>query len=470
MARSEPPPSPREQQQALPLSRDVLVAYGLPMAAFMAMTIPLSIYLMKFSVDVLLISPAAMGLILGLARLWDAITDPMAGYWSDRTHSRFGRRRVWMLGSTIPIGLTLWMIWSPPLALEGSLLVLWMAAGLLLYETASTAMIVPYGALGMELSPAYHQRTRLFAWRHVIGSIGFAFGMGFVYLLRTADDPRTDGWGIALAGGLLLLASVGFSVSRLKEPAGHQGRGGVRPRRAFADVLANPHARLLFLVYAAEAFGSASISALSPFVMQYVVKAPELLELFVASYVVPQFVFTPLWIRVARRIGKRRLWMLGTLPLAGGFGLMTQLQEGSTGLAFFLVMLIGIGSGIASVVAPAIQADVVDYDELRTGERKEGAYTAVWNFIRKAGWGVAILFTGVFLEAAGYEANAEQSASVQRTLLFLVGAVPAAGYLGGLLLLTRLRLDEAEHRAIRTALQDRSDLAARNSEARDDPS
>ncbi len=449
-------PTPEvEGPPATPLRRADLFAYALPMTAFMGVTMPLSIYLMKFSVDVLLISPAAMGLIVGMSRLWDAVTDPAAGYLSDRTHSRLGRRRVWMLASTFPIALTLFMVWSPPLALEGALLVLWVGLAMILYETASTAFIVPYAALGLELSTDYHERTRIFAWRHLVGSGGFAMGMAMVWLLRTSEDPRTAGTLVAALSGAAVIATVVFSVSRLREPAHHQDRGAVRILDAFRDVFRNPHARLLFLVYGIEAFGGASISALSPFVMDYIVKAPDALELFVVSYVFPQFVFTPLWIRLSRRMGKKRLWMLGMIPMILGFGGMVFLTEGSVALPLFLVFLIGIGGGIASVVAPAIQADVIDYDELHTGERKEGAYTAVWNFIRKSGWGVAMLFTGFLLEGAGYEANAEQPESAKTVILLLIGAVPAVGYLAGLLLMSRFRLDEQEHASIRQQLGER---------------
>ena len=88
-------------------------------------------YLMKFSTDVLAIAPAAMGTIIFASRLWDAISDPMAGYLSDRTNSRFGRRRSWLFMAAIPMGLGLIMIWSPPTFIDGVTLIVWMAVALL---------------------------------------------------------------------------------------------------------------------------------------------------------------------------------------------------------------------------------------------------------------------------------------------------------------------------------------------------
>ncbi len=439
-----------------PVPRSTLVAYSVPMAAFMSAGIPFSIYLMKYSVDVLLLSPAFMGMLVAASRIADAVTDPVAGYLSDRTRSRFGRRRIWMLAAALPIAATILMVWSPPYALEGAALAIWIGVSLILYETVSTAFIVPYAALGMELSDDYRERTRIFAWRHLIGAAGFAVALAFVYLLRTSETPRETAFQLAIVIGVLVIATITWSVSRLREPEEHQGRGGERVIPAFKDVFRNQHARLLFSVYAIESFGSSSITALAPFVMEYVVKAPDMLELLIGAYIVPQFIFTPLWIRLSKRYAKRELWSFGMACMIVAFAGLAFLGEGREWYGVALVFLIGIGSGIASVVAPAVQADVIDYDELQTGERKEGAYTAVWNFIRKAGWGVAAGYTGVLLAWSGYEANSpDQPESVVWMMRFLMGMLPCAAYALGLTLFRRFSLNEREHADVLAALEAR---------------
>jgi len=121
------------------LPAKVLWAYALPSAGLAFMGILFTLHLMKFSTDVLLISPLAMGTLLTAARIWDGVSDPGAGYLSDRTRSRFGRRRSWMIAAAPFLALAMLMLWAPPRALEGAALVLWMALALLVYETASTA-------------------------------------------------------------------------------------------------------------------------------------------------------------------------------------------------------------------------------------------------------------------------------------------------------------------------------------------
>jgi hypothetical protein len=101
------------------LGLGVIWAYTLSRVAFSIMGVMFAIYLMRYATDVLLIAPATMGLLLAAARLWDGVTDPLVGYLSDRTRSRFGRRKVWLYGSALPIAIGIVMLWSPPADLDG---------------------------------------------------------------------------------------------------------------------------------------------------------------------------------------------------------------------------------------------------------------------------------------------------------------------------------------------------------------
>ena len=422
---------------------------------FMAM--PFYVWLMKFSTDVLLIAPAAIGSIFFIGRFWDAVSDPLAGYLSDRTNAPSGRRRSWMLASAIPLALTTVMLWSPPWMLEGLALVLWMGGALLLYETASTAFFVPYGALGMELTERYRERTRLFGYRHVIAAVGSLAGLGVVYLLRTAENPRLMALVVSAASGVVMAFTILYSARRLPERDDYRGRGSPRLLKAFGDVLRNPHGRLLFLVYGIETFGAASIGMLAPYVMQYVVHAPELNEVFIVTYFVPQFALTPLWIWLGNYFSKKSLWLFSMTALTLGYSAIFFTSESSFGVLFLVIFLLGLGGGCGAVVAPAIQADVIDYDEYLTGERKEGAYTAIWNFIRKSAAGVTAGITGFVLQYAGYVPNApEQSEAVQTAILALIGLLPAACYAIGTLMFMRFGLNEREHEEIIKVLRQRA--------------
>ena len=146
---------------------------------------------MKFSTDVLLIAPAVMGAIFSISRIWDAISDPIAGYLSDRTTFKFGRRRTWMLISFVPIAFGFLAVFSPPETLQGQSLDLWMMIAILSFYSAITLFNVPHMALGAELSEDYHERTRLFGVRHIGFTLGSILSLVSMSLLISEESSPT---------------------------------------------------------------------------------------------------------------------------------------------------------------------------------------------------------------------------------------------------------------------------------------
>jgi GPH family glycoside/pentoside/hexuronide:cation symporter len=432
----------------------VIWLYSLPRIGIGVMGILFATYLMKFATDVLLIAPAAMGTLIAASRLWDAVSDPMAGYLSDRTRSPLGRRRSWMFGAAIPTGLGLVLIWSPPTALGGVGLVVWMGVALLLYETASTAFFVPHGALGVELTPNYHERTRLFGWSHMIGALGMVLGLASLQLMNVADDKRSFAVALSIVAGTLVAAIILWSTHRLPERADYQGRGGRGVLGSFADVFRNRHARLLLVVFGIETFGAASIGMLVPYLVEYVVPMRELMTLLIATYIVPQFALTPLWIRLARRFGKKRLWLFSMFLSALAFAGFLPIQEPGP-MIWILAFTLGVAGGCGAVVAPSVKADVIDYDELQTGERKEGAYLAIWNLVRKSAGSLTAFVTGWALQMSGFEPGVEQTEDAKLAIRVLFSLVPASCYLVGTLLFARFAFNEREHAEVRAALEER---------------
>jgi Na+/melibiose symporter-like transporter len=279
-------------------------------------------------------------------------------------------------------------------------------------------------------------------------ALGGGLSLGAMFLLRTAGDPRAMGLALSLAIGALLAGAILYAALRLPEREDYRGRGGGRLLGAFRDIFSNEHARVLLFVYGIEAFGVASLTVLAPYLIEYVMRAPQLTEAFIALYFVPQLALTPVWIWLSRRVGKKRLWLAAMLASSAGFLLVFFFDEGRHAVLVSAALLLGLGGGCGQVVAPSIQADVIDFDELRTRERKEGAYVAVWNLIRKGAGGVAAMLTGFALQLVGFVPNAEQSELARTTLLALSGLLPCGCYLLGWLVFTRFGLNEAEHAAV----------------------
>ena len=436
--------------ERLPLG--ALVNYNLPAVGVGFMFFFTTLYWMKFSTDVVLIPPVVMGVIFALSRILDAITDPLAGYLSDRTTSPAGRRRPWMLGAIPFIALAFYMMWNPSPSLTPTGSILWMGAGVMLFYTAMTAFNVPHTSLGAELTNSYHERSRIFGFRHAAWTLGALIALVAMHQLIVASDARPVAFtvsAIAIAATAALILWLYFSI---RERPDYQGRGERNPFTAFGDIFRNPHAVLLLLAYGIENVGAALVGALTPYIAEYIVGTPELTVFYILAYLIPSAFSVPLWLPVSRRIGKKRLWLIALFTSGLGFGGMFFLQEGSVMLYTLLAVVCGFAAGAGAVMAPSIQADVIDYDEYRSGKRKEGAYFATWNFIYKSATGLVLMLTGFVLSASGFVPNAEQTDATKLALLSLYALFPLLCYSTGALIFTRFAFTEQAHAQIRAAL------------------
>ncbi|MFP8878567.1 MAG: MFS transporter [Myxococcota bacterium] len=434
-----------------------LVNYSAPTLGVGFMFLLVNLYLMKFSTDVLLIAPAAMGLIFGLSRLWDAISDPIAGYLSDRTNTRLGRRRPWLLACIVPIGAAFVLVWTPPASLEGGALVTWMAVMVFAFYGSMTLFIVPHTSLGAELTDQYHDRTRIFATRHVIWTLGSSLALVGMYVLISSSAPRTAAFQVAALAAAATAILILWAVVSLRERSEYQGRGSSSPYAALRDVLRNPHARLLLVVFLIENLGSATIAILTPYISDYIVKTPEQTVFYILAYMVASIVFVPVWLPLSRRFGKKNLWLFSMLLTGVAFGGMFFLDDGTVVLFYVMATLGGTAGSCGAMMGPSIQADIIDFDEFQTGQRKEGAYFAAWNFVFKTATGITLMLTGWVLQFAGFEPNVEQTDQAKFWIRALYSLFPLGCYVIGAGLFTRFSLDESAHRRIRNALDARGD-------------
>lgn len=442
--------SAKSNGEILPLS--TIINYSLPTVGVGFMFFMVTLYLMKFSTDVLLISPAIMGLIFGVSRIWDAVTDPLAGYLSDRTNLKAGRRRPWIIASVPFVCGTFYMMWNPLATLSETMMVFWMITAVILFYTSMTAFNVPHTSLGAELSTNYHERTRIFGLRHMIWNLGSLLALVAMDQLIRGDNPRETALVITLIAGVVTAALIVWMFLTVKERPEYQGRGESNPLTAFSDVIKNKHALLLLVVFFIENLGAATIGILTPYVAQYVVGMPEKTVIYILLYLIPSVLSVPLWVPLSRRIGKKAMWMFSMLLTGFGFGGMWFLEPGSDTLISVLAVVCGLGAGSGAVVAPSIQSDVIDYDEHKTGKRKEGTYFATWNFVLKSATGITIMLTGFVLSASGFTPNEEQTELTKTALLTLYALFPLVCYIIGASIFSQFKLDEASYQKIRDSL------------------
>jgi Na+/melibiose symporter-like transporter len=448
------------------INKRTLAAYAIPTIGAGYMYILLGLYVMKFSTDILLIAPAMVGFIFSLSRIWDAVSDPLVGSLSDRTRLGFGRRRSWILASVMPLSLSFIMVFSPPASLSDTTLILWMSVSIVLFYSSITMFFIPHFSLGAEMTQKAQERNAVFGARHAAFSAGAILALFSFYILidtennhgaqAVRDIAKTN----ALYGVVLFSVLTFICIICLKEKNVGDKQVVKKAFSVYSDVLKNPHARLLlfsnFFIY----LGQACIQVMTLYITQYVIGAPSWAPPIIFCYMFLSMISVPLWLNIAKRTGKLRLWRWSLYLTAVSFGSLVCLPaiNSLNGKLIFImtaIALAGLASGCESSLAPSLQSDTIDYDEYVTGERKEGSYFALWNLTNKIAIGTMIAIIGVVLEASGFTPNQEQSTTVKLSMIGLYAVVPCIGYSIGAVLMGYFKLNENTHQQIRLALESR---------------
>ena len=189
---------------------------------------------------------------------------------------------------------------------------------------------------------------------------------------------------------------------------------------------------------------------------QYVMGRPEALPMVLGTFFVVSIVSVPVWMALGNRFEKKSLLVASMILSAIAMGSIFFVAGDGLVLMLVLAGLGGFSSGGADVVFPSLEADVIDYDEYRTGQRKEGMYFAAWHFAAKTAIGGAAMLTGFVLAASGFEPNVEQGERARFAIRALMSLFPFVGYGIGTLLFLRFGLTREEHTRIRAALQARA--------------
>jgi len=448
---SPPPDAPR-------LSWWRKVAYGVGDVAIAIRMTSSQFHLLPLYTDVVLLPAALAGIGRALGLVWDAVNDPVTGYLSDRTRSRLGRRRPFLLATAVPMGITFALLWSPPSGLGVWSGFLFMVLAFALLDTFYTLYSTPYLALGAELTRDYHERTQLSATRsffHVLGL--FTGGILPAVLVARASTP---GEGYALAGvilGALMLGVAlvtGLSLRELPPPP-DGARIGWRPFLAgMRSTLGNRPFRIMLGAFFLILLAGGTNQMAMPYAFRYWLRAPDVVAGVVGVYLLASVASLPLWTRLAGRYGKD-VALRGCIAWAVlVLGLLPVVFEPGMSLARISVILVlaGVGNGGWAVLPVAITADIVDHDELTSYTRREGAFFGVWTLVMKIATAAAAGVVGGLLQLVGYVPNVEQTPAAVLGIRMLYGPVPAAFMLAALVVFWRFPLTRARHHDVQRIL------------------
>ena len=434
-----------------------VLGYGAGNFAFALLGLVVAVNLQFFYTDYVGLSAGLVSWSLLFARLFDAVTDPVMGYLSDRTNTRFGRRRPYFVLAAIPLGVAFYYLFTPPPvedpASHQGFLLFYMLALYITTYFIWTVGAVPYFSLGAELTDDYHERVRVIAVREGWALTGLlAATILPAYLIHLYGGRQ----GYSFMGAILGFGTSFFLILSgvvVRERAEFRGRPPMNPYAGWLATLRNPHFRPLLLAFVCSAIAAAVPAVLVIYVSVYIIGTPEW---WVASvpgwlptwsyYLLVYFtaaVFSlPLWSRVAARLGKRITWglaiALATMTSAGCFWL------GPGTIGYFTVVLVlgGLAFGNYLSLPASMVADLIDYDEMHTGRRREGSYFALWTFATKLGNAVTGFVALQVLEHVGYTPGVPQTETVRTWMLWMYSWFPALFYLFSGFFLLRFRFDK----------------------------
>lgn len=410
-----------------------------------------SIFLLFFYTDAVGLTAATAGLIYMIASIVDALADPVMGSIADRTRTRRGRYRPYILFGCVPLGLSFVLLyWKPPI--EGLSLALWMMVTHIIFRFAYTVVTIPYTSLNARLTNDSDERSTLAGWRMIFGVCAALTISYFTYPLVAAlgKGNVANGYTYAAAVFAVVATAIYPMVYRItREPEEGQGDEprltlagywrGLAPNRAF------------WVLVAATVVASICTFALGKSILyyfKYYLHAEKQAPMALAAMAASGLVIIPFWVWVTKFIGKRAVWLtvvVWSLAMLAIFALANI----ATPLAM-TIWLLGwsVGSLGFALTFWSMVPDTVEYGEWKTGARTESFIFGLFQFFLKAALGIGAGLFGWLLSGVGYVANAEQSPATLAGMKHIMIFLPAAGLIAAGLIMLLYPLRRGTHEAI----------------------
>ena len=438
------------------LTRGTRLSFGAQGAFGAAMGLMLAVYLPKFYTDVVLLPAGILAIGIAVARAFDAITDPVMGYVSDHTKSRWGRRKPWIAVGVVGNAVAFTLLLSPPATLSTGAS-WWFGVCFITSFLFVTIVAIPRAALAVEQTLDGRQRQALYGTIAAFVALGLVVGavMPNVLAQMGIGDPRRVMRTLAIVYVSGYLALNALFLWKIKERREYTGRGENPFVPGFRRALRSRPFRIMFVSHVVTAIPIAIPATLMPFYVTYVMKSAnptKWIGYLLLAYLGSGFLALPLWVALARRIGKLRVWLIVSFIGVSGGTLWFFMGPGDERMALLVQLYVGMQASVWFFLGGAMHADIVDYDELHTGKRREAQFSAFWAIIPKFALIPGASIPIAILAEAGYRANQPQTPEVVMTLRVLFALVPAAFNAIGLSIMWWYPLSEKAHAEIRAGI------------------
>jgi len=420
-----------------------------------------SVLLLFFMTDTLGIAPGLASLAVFLPKIWDVVTDPVMGLISDRTRSRWGRRRPYLLAGALLMTVTFIFLFSVPDFETPRESFFYVLIVFTLSATAYTIYAVPYIAMPAEMSADHHQRTIIMSYRMTFAMAGILLGSALApYVVAWAGGGR-DGYAAMsyVVGGICAASMLTAFFATRDVPSTMPGAGTTPPLAAqFRMLVRNRPFQILLAIYVTQLTAMGTFTAGIPYFAIHVLhRDTALIGTIFLVFLGTAILTMAVWTFGAKLMGKRASFMVASLVYGlGTLSLFLTPAEGD--LTFFWLQMAILGFGFAGMqMLPfSMLTDAIRLDNLRTRVFREGVFTGIWTASEKLGLAVGPLIAGLVLGASGFrestaEAIAAQPASAIEGIRMLIALIPALSIIASIALIRIYPITEnflvAEERA-----------------------
>ena len=423
------------------LSLGQKAGWGLADMGIVVFVIVKQLLILAFMNSFLGIPIALAGAVTTAVLIFDIITDPIIGYFSDKTVSRFGRRAPWMLVGAVVLALAMIGLFAVPENFNTSASLIWVIVFFLISTLGFTMVSIPYGAMAGEMTLDKKERSSMTAWRMAFASLGILVGGALIPIL--AGDTKSGYTFAAICVAPLIILSIWFSVFFTRNAR----RTLVPSQQNFSYilklVLANRAFVTLVILYGIMTLAIALITAGLPFAAMYLImddgnsllsgvaKGLGTLSLMFAAFVIGSIISQALWVKLSNLYGKVAAQLIGILCyIALLIFIFFSLPNYNVTLIAGLFIFAGMTNGSYQQIPWALYPDLMDVTREKSGESIEGAFSAVWLFGQKVANAISPLILGFILSLYGWKETTEgitkQTDAALNTLQTSITLIPAA--------------------------------------------
>jgi sugar (glycoside-pentoside-hexuronide) transporter len=412
-------------------------------------------FYLYYLTDIVKLQPALAGIAILIGKLWDSFADPLFGSISDRTKSRWGRRRVYLLLGTLPLGFSFFLLWILSPHWSQTQMFLYATISYIFHMTSLTAIVIPYQTLTAEMSSDYDERTSLIGFRMAFNVVGSLSGVVIPKIITGGfSTPQSGFFIMGIVFAFILGSAPFFPFMGCRENLSANNKNTpLSLKDNLKEIWNNKPFKWILVMFLFTWTAINLLQTMFIYFFKYWMNMENSFNTIIAVIFITSALFIPLWVKLSKSRGKRITYIIGVGFLGICIISIIFFNAKMTTAIYVMAIFIGIGMAAAHVMPHTIIPDSIDYGEYLTGERHEGLYFGFLTFVQKVGTAAAIGFSGIVLQYAGYNAGAQQSSTVLWTIRILFGPVPGIFLIIGIICIYFYPIDKKMYSKIHKKIE-----------------